>query len=227
MLISVVIPVRNAEATLPEALESVFLQGVSPLEVVVVDGASTDHTAAIARSFAGVRVIEQPGTGLADARNAGLAASRGDLIAFLDADDLFTTGRLAVMRDHLLREPSCAAVLGHMVRRDCGGAPAQYAGEWLADPVPALTPGGMLARASTFARVGAFDTALTIACDTDWLARLEDCGLGVAFLPQVVLVKRVRQANLSRDIETLRRELLLVARRRRARARSARPRQEP
>ena len=219
VLTSIVVPARNAEDTLASALASVLAQGVVPIEVMVVDGSSGDRTVAVAEGFPGVRVMQQPGRGLADARNAGLAAVSGELVGFLDADDEFTPGRLALMRDRLLADPACAAVLGHMVRTDVGGASAQYGEGWLDRPLPALTPGGMLARRAMFARVGPFDTSLTIACDSDWLARLEDLRLPVALLPEVVLVKRVHAGNLSADTATLRREMLVVARRRLARRR--------
>jgi glycosyltransferase involved in cell wall biosynthesis len=86
--VSVVIPAYNAEAYLREALDSVFAQTRPPDEVVVVDDGSTDRTSEVAASYGDrVRLLRQPNRGEAAARNAGVLAARGALIAFLDADD--------------------------------------------------------------------------------------------------------------------------------------------
>lgn len=83
--ISVVIPARNEETTLPTCLEALCRQSLQDFEIIVVDSASTDCTGEVARSF-GVRVIrvEKPGVGLA--RQAGFEAARGEIIASTDAD---------------------------------------------------------------------------------------------------------------------------------------------
>lgn len=91
--VSVVIPAYNAIRTISETLESVISQTHGNLEILVVDDGSTDGTMAIAEAFAArdqrVRPIRQANGGVAAARNAGIAASTGDFIAPLDADDLW------------------------------------------------------------------------------------------------------------------------------------------
>ncbi len=92
-LVAVVIPAHNAAATLDAALHSARGQTYNPLEIVVVDDGSTDATASIvaahARADARVRLISQGQQGVASARNRGTAEARADLIATLDADDLW------------------------------------------------------------------------------------------------------------------------------------------
>ncbi|WP_041436263.1 glycosyltransferase family 2 protein [Thermus oshimai] len=85
MRISVVIPAHNEEAYLPAALEAVRAQTLSPLEVLVVDNASTDRTREVAEAF-GARVVYCPRKGVAHARQAGLLAARGEWVAMTDAD---------------------------------------------------------------------------------------------------------------------------------------------
>ncbi|TBH20987.1 glycosyltransferase [Thermus thermamylovorans] len=85
MRISVVIPARNEEALLPQCLEAVLGQSLSPLEVIVVDNASTDRTGEVAAAF-GVRVVHCGKRGVAHARQAGLLAARGEWVAMTDAD---------------------------------------------------------------------------------------------------------------------------------------------
>ena len=91
MRLSVVTVCRNAAATIGHALESFFRQDHADKELIVVDGASSDGTATIARSFAaeGVTVISEPDGGLYEAMNKGLKAFSGEAIGFLNADDRF------------------------------------------------------------------------------------------------------------------------------------------
>jgi glycosyltransferase involved in cell wall biosynthesis len=106
-LVTVVIPAYNAEATIDETLQSVRAQTYPSLEIVVVDDGSTDSTAQIverhAVADARVLLIRQPNQGVAAARNAAIAAGRGQFIAPIDADDVWHPSKiekqLAAMRD--------------------------------------------------------------------------------------------------------------------------------
>lgn len=93
---SVVVPARNAEATLPRTLEALSRQDFDGLyEVLVIDDGSTDRTAELAKaSPAPVRTFSQPALGPAAARNRGVAESLGPALAFCDADVFPTTGWL-------------------------------------------------------------------------------------------------------------------------------------
>lgn len=93
--VSVVIPCYNAERFLGEALAGVQAQTHPPLETIVVDDGSTDSSAAVAERFPSVRVLRQANAGVAAARSRGLAAARGEWVAFLDADDRWRPAKLA------------------------------------------------------------------------------------------------------------------------------------
>jgi glycosyltransferase involved in cell wall biosynthesis len=101
--ITVIVPAYNAGPYLDAALASVAGQTRPPMEVIVVDDGSTDGTAAIAAGWHGrlgtirLRIIGQSNRGLSVARNRGLLASRGDLVAFLDADDEYLPEHLALL----------------------------------------------------------------------------------------------------------------------------------
>jgi glycosyltransferase involved in cell wall biosynthesis len=84
--VSIVIPAYNEEGHLRPCLEAIQAQTVQPFEVIVVNNNSNDSTAAMARSFPFVRVIDEPQQGRVFARNAGFDAARGDVIGRIDAD---------------------------------------------------------------------------------------------------------------------------------------------
>ena len=106
-LVSVIIPAYNAEAYLRRSVDSVLSQTLADFEIVLVDDGSTDGTAAIcdayARDDARVRVIHGQNGGVSAARNRGLAAARGDYIAWLDSDDYLLPGALEKLMDALRR----------------------------------------------------------------------------------------------------------------------------
>jgi glycosyltransferase involved in cell wall biosynthesis len=99
-LVSIIIPAYRAGMTLPRALNSIQAQTYSNWEAIVVVDGSPDRTLEVARSYAAederVRVIEQDNSGPAVARNNGLSASKGELLAFLDADDVWYPEKLSV-----------------------------------------------------------------------------------------------------------------------------------
>jgi glycosyltransferase involved in cell wall biosynthesis len=108
-LVSVVIPAHNARTTLERALRSVVAQTYSHFEVVIVDDASVDDTADLARSFPGLDIrVERldSQSGAAAARNRGIEVSRGEFIAFLDADDEWTPEKTALQLPILLNDPA-------------------------------------------------------------------------------------------------------------------------
>jgi glycosyltransferase involved in cell wall biosynthesis len=96
-LVSVIIPTYNRAALVAEAVASVLAQTWRDFEVLVVDDGSTDHTAAALAPFAGqVTVRRRPGRGgVSAARNQGIAAARGQWLAFLDSDDLWLPEKLS------------------------------------------------------------------------------------------------------------------------------------
>jgi glycosyltransferase involved in cell wall biosynthesis len=125
VLISVLLPARNAAATLDEALGSILAQqGAPPLEVVCVDDASADGTGALlaeaARRDHRVRVVQAHGEGLVTALNRGLSHCRGELVARMDADDIAHPDRLRLQAQMLEQDRSLGAV-GSLV--ECFPAP--------------------------------------------------------------------------------------------------------
>ncbi|WP_300767226.1 glycosyltransferase [uncultured Bifidobacterium sp.] len=105
-LVSIIIPVYNAQRHLPYCLDSILGQSHRNLDIILVDDGSTDDSARICDSYAKrdprVRVIHQPNGGIGSAQNAGLDASRGRFIAFADNDDILDRHNIAYLLHALL-----------------------------------------------------------------------------------------------------------------------------
>jgi glycosyltransferase involved in cell wall biosynthesis len=198
-VVSVVIPVFNSEKYVRKALDSVFDQNYRPLEVIIVDDGSTDSSARAVDGYKDARYIYQANHGVARARNTGIAASQGEIIAFLDSDDIWPTDRLNVTVRYLLQCPEIDYVLGRelmFVEPDYVLPPSVKA-EWLTEPHDATNTGVLVARRETFACVGLFNTDFRSDEDTEWLVRAGDAGVPMARLPEVILHRRLHSRNLS------------------------------
>ena len=193
-LVSVVVPVYDGAAYLAEAIESARAQAYRPIEVVVVDDGSTDGSAEVARSFgSSVSYAHKENAGLSSARNTGLGLARGDLVAFLDADDVWLPKKLAAQVALLVAE-SLDLVFGHVEEFVSPGTDAGLVRP-AAAPMPGYLPSTALVRADAFSRVGPFDTGLTVAEWVDWYARAAEAGLRVGMVPDVVTRRRLHGEN--------------------------------
>lgn len=196
--VSVIMAIKDSEPYLRHALDSIGAQTVDDYEVVVVDGGSRDNSVAIARTHPRTVCIEQSGVGFSDAWNAGIAASRGRFIAFLDSDDLWTSDKLRAQLDVFQRNPSTEYVIGRTEFFLEPGTPAQHGVRpaMLDRSHLAYVPGAALIRRQVVDRLGLFDTALTIASDIAWFVQLRDTAV-IGVVDDVVLRKRLHGANLS------------------------------
>lgn len=127
-LVSVIMPVFNASATLMQALNSVRWQGCDALEIIAVDDGSTDDSLQLLNSFGdAVRVLQQPQQGPASARNLALQHARGKYIAFIDADDVWLPGKLLSQVAYLQAHPDVAAVFGRFTRWEASALDGSFA----------------------------------------------------------------------------------------------------
>ncbi len=191
MNVSVVMAVRNGERFLAEALASVHAQTVAQLELLLVDGGSTDATREIAAA-AGARVIQQRGDTLADAYNTGIEESRGDVIAFLSHDDLWMPRKLELQLKRLADVEACVCHAEFFLD---GEPPPGFRPELLRHARPVRIMEALAARRSLFDRVGGLRAEVSPADDVDWFARVQDAGVEVAVLPQTLLRKRVHAGS--------------------------------
>lgn len=121
--VSVLMPMRNAADYVEAALRSVLAERDVPLEVVITDDGSTDHSRAVVEGIGDsrVRVIDGPREGIAAAFNAALEAAHGDVIMRCDADDLYPAGRIATQLAWLDSHPEFGAICGAFAAMNAGG----------------------------------------------------------------------------------------------------------
>lgn len=206
--------VHNGARFLAGAIESVLDQTQPPSEILIVDGQSIDETVEIATSYK-VAVTQQPATGIADARNHGIANTQGRLVAFLDHDDRWMSTKLERQQDALERNPAagyCVTMLSRAAADD-GTAVHPVLSPQLAErPVRGLTPSTLVIRRSALATIGLFDPAFGIGCDTDWFVRASDLGVAREVVDEVLVEKLLHDRNASIDVDASRRELLNIVR---------------
>lgn len=144
-LVSVVMPLFNAAATVAASLESVFAQTYRNLEILVVDDGSTDAGPAICRGYDDPRLclIQQQNRGLAGARNTGIRQARGSILAFLDSDDLWLPQKIERHVEHLRSAPGVGVSYSRSAFIDAEGRPL---GIYQTPPLHAITPELILCR---------------------------------------------------------------------------------
>ena len=222
-LLSVILPVFNGARYLAEAVASVGAQRYRPLEIIIVDDGSTDETASVARSLGeAVRYVYQENQGPAAARNRALAMARGELIGFIDTDDLWTRNHLRLLLASLEADPTLQLVLGQVERQLLCRLPDGGTGfrPWL-DAQHCFSLGAALFRRSAFDRIGNLDADLLASEDMDWYLRAREAGLSMQLLDEVVYTYRLHDSNMTRNKESTERLLLEVIRRSLKRRREA------
>jgi glycosyltransferase involved in cell wall biosynthesis len=193
MQLSFVVPAYNEEAYLPACLESILAQTRDlgdQVEIIVVNNASTDRTRAVAMGYPGVRVVDEQRKGLTFARQAGFAASTGELIANVDSDSRLTPGWVAQVLREFEGKPKLVALSGPLVYYDL--TPGQritvrlfytvaflvYALNRYVLRAGSMVQGGnFVLRREALEQIGGFNTAIAFyGEDTDIARRLNRVG---------------------------------------------------
>lgn len=191
----------DSEPFIREAVESVLSQSVPPREVLVVDDGSTDAGAAVARSFGDpVRVISRENGGPSAARDTGIRAATGSLIAFLDADDSWLPTKLERQLDPMAGDDPPDVVMTMIEPYlDPGSAGDERAERWLTPAHVGYVWSTGLFRADCFSRFGLLAETGVTAGDAglEWFARARDGGLRSAAVDSVLARRRVHSRSRS------------------------------
>jgi glycosyltransferase involved in cell wall biosynthesis len=198
--VSVIIPSFNAERYVSEAIESVLHQTHAPFEVLVVDDGSTDNTPAVAASYGqAIQLDRQPHNGISATLNRGIQQVQGELIAFLDSDDVWVLDKLQKQINVLLARPEIDMVFGYcqfFASPDLDEAVARRL--IIPDkPQPAYLKSALLIRRTSFLKAGLFDTTLRVGDFIDWYSKAAEAGLSAHLLADVLFYRRVHGRNMT------------------------------
>jgi len=189
-VISVVTPVYNGAKYLKETIESLLLQKYPNLEIVMVNDGSTDNTEDMLNSFGNkIKVITQKNTGHVIARNVGVRNASGEIITFIDQDDLWPAGRIEKMLPFLISG-----------EYDYVRGKTLLFGENIIKDMPIFRYaiiGACMYNRSVIERTGLFDEKMTAGEDFDWHVRIEEVGCKEKRIEDVTLLYRQHNTNLS------------------------------
>ncbi|BAQ64668.1 glycosyltransferase [Geminocystis sp. NIES-3709] len=206
-LVSIIIPTYNCSKYIIEAIESVFSQSYQNLEIIVIDDGSTDDTKTIIEPYLNrIYYFYQENQGASKARNLGIEKAKGELIAFLDADDFFLLPtKLSEQVTYFETEPYLGIVhSGWQIVDENGNKikdkkpwqdfPNMNLDIWLLNGPPAL-PSGMMFSRDWLLKIGGFDNSLRQFEDCDLILRLMLKGCKAVWLKKVTLAYRQHSNN--------------------------------
>ncbi|WP_440906401.1 glycosyltransferase family 2 protein (plasmid) [Catenovulum sp. SX2] len=204
-LVSVIIPNYNCAAYLPAAVKSVFAQDLRALDIIIIDDGSTDGSLAYLETLAAehesVRLVRQGNQGVVAARNKAIQIARSDLIAFLDADDIWQKHKLVEQVGYMYSNPEVVMTFTNYQHvTECGKQiidcfsywdefnPEEKHGEYqkLNNPLNSILATNVVGTSTVVARkqalieAGLFDAELKSASDWDMWLKLANIG-DVAF----------------------------------------------
>lgn len=221
-LISVIIPSYKAENYITETVQAVLAQTYSPIEIIVVDDGSPCNQAKVIQTLAekheNVRYVFQKNAGVSAARNNGFNQSKGDYIAFLDADDVWMPENLNLKFQKLQGEEfglvhSAASYIDGESKPMDGimegdeGWLLENMLNWKGTAVPG--PSSILVKREVLDKVGVFDTALSTSADLDFFIRVA-AQYKIGKIPAITWKYRIHGNNMHKNIPLMERDMLKV-----------------
>jgi uncharacterized protein (DUF1919 family) len=201
-LVSVIIPVYNGVNFLTQAVNHVLEQNYRPLEIIVIDDGSTDNTAAIAAQLKDkIRYFHQKNSGPASARNFGIQQAEGNVIAFLDVDDLWSVNKLELQVSFLANHPETDIVQGMIVKQVIETNQLNINDYSILEtslPYHYINLGSAIYRKSVFWEVGLFDETMRFSEDVDWFVRAWEQRIQKSVIDDITLYYRIHEDNMTK-----------------------------
>lgn len=214
--VSIIMPVHDAQATLGDSIRSVLAQDYPEWELLIVDDGSTDNSVAIALEAAErdarIRVLSQDNRGPSVARNLGLRHATGEVIAFLDADDLWQHDKLATHISLFSFRPEIEMSFARIQPIDVDGKPCARRSRMPQGPLaledllasnPACTSSNLVVRRSLLDRIGGFDERLHHAEDQELMIRALMRGARIEAINCTLVRYRVSPSSASANLEAM------------------------
>jgi glycosyltransferase involved in cell wall biosynthesis len=220
LLVSVIIPNYNYSQYLSQAIDSVLAQSYPLVEVIVVDDGSTDDSIAkLWRYGKQIRYVQQQNKGVAAARNRGVQESVGELIAFLDSDDLWLPSKIEKQIEQFNARPElglihCGVIefneqTGRETRR-LDGQQGWVANELLLLQRPVILGGGsgLMIRRKIYQEIGGFDTDFSTSADWDLFYQIAR-RYQIGFIAEPLVMYRMHDSNMHSNVNVMEHDMLL------------------
>jgi glycosyltransferase involved in cell wall biosynthesis len=167
--ISIIIPVFNSETFINETIHKIKKQNISSYEIIIVDDGSTDSSAQIIQQQDEILYIFKENGGPASARNLGINQAKGTYIIFLDSDDYWEDGSLALLTDYLDKHPTTQIIEGKI--REFKSIPNTEVFDFSPESYFMSNFGSCMIRREVFEIIGNFNETLICSEDIDWYTR--------------------------------------------------------
>ncbi len=212
--VTCIVACYNSERYIHQALDSILAQTYRPMEIIVADDGSTDHTHSIVSDYGDlVRLVSQTTSGPAATRNLGITNARSDFLAFLDADDLWQPQKIELQMDRFKTLPELDISICHtklIWSNDLQQEEINYRDHPRNLSVPGYTSGAMLVQRKVFVTVGLFNPRYWFGDATEWFLRAREKNLVIELLPDVLTFHRMHETNLTRRRNDASREEFLT-----------------
>lgn len=222
-LVSVIIPVYNAKNYITETLDSVLNQTYHNFEILVINDGSSDGSEKIIKEYAlrdpRLRLIDKLNSGVSDTRNRGIMEAKGDIIFFLDADDVWNKNNIEEKVKYL-QSKKVNAVFSACEMIDeksvsfttyLGGSENLCLNDMLLSKGNYTTaPSGIAIDKNTLNTIGGFDLNLSNNADQDFFIRILAAGHKIGYIPDALWKYRIHSASMSKNVRLLEKDILYV-----------------
>ncbi|MFN8575414.1 MAG: glycosyltransferase family A protein [Candidatus Sericytochromatia bacterium] len=198
-LISVILPVYNTEKYLHESIESILNQTYKNIELICVNDVSTDDSLKILESYGKKLLIinNEKNLGTGGARNIGIRVAKGELLAFMDADDIWIKNKLELQLNHLEKNKELDICFSYM---KCFLSPElnnEIKNKRFCppDPMEGYVSVTALVKTGSFKKVGEFNPSLRLGDFIDWFNRAKELGIKFDMLNDILLLRRIHDTN--------------------------------